>query len=101
MSFGDFLVVRALCENLHPSCTKSYFLRFWGSHFHTFSDFFQLLIPVVFVNVFLTILVDFWVPQGPQMGHFGVLLGPNLVTVRLPLPVWVPRSPQGGPKGHF
>ena len=28
--FGDFGGVRALCENVHPSLAKSYFLRFWG-----------------------------------------------------------------------
>ena len=28
--FSDFGVVRALCENVHPSAAKSYFLRFWG-----------------------------------------------------------------------
>ena len=45
--------------------------------------------------------MDFGEPQGPQTGHFGVPLGSNLVQIRLPLAVRVPKGVPGVQNDHF
>ena len=47
------------------------------------------------------ISVDFWEPQGPQMGHLGVPLGSNLVQIRPPFPVSAKMRVPGVQEGHF
>jgi hypothetical protein len=65
-TFSDFLVVCSLLTDCTPSCTKTYFLRFWrylvGTCSSTFAGPDSRLCFLSFLCIFLDFGVSFWHP---------------------------------------